>query len=120
LKEQIGVDKILARVQQLNDRIFEKLLKIKNLHLLAKEHTDRLGFSPFILTKPINNLITKLLNDRFGIQTCGGCSCAGTYGHYLLNVNKQSSKVMEQKILEGCLIERPGWFRMSIQTHNDQ
>ena len=60
------------------------------------------------------NLITKLLNDRFGIQTRGGCSCAGTYGHFLLNVNKQSSKVIEQKILEGCLMERPGWIRMSI------
>ena len=60
------------------------------------------------------NLITKLLNDRFGIQTRSGCSCAGTYGHFLLNVNKQSSKVIEQKILEGCLMERPGWIRMSI------
>ena len=32
------------------------------------------------------NLGVKLLNDKFGIQTRGGCSCAGTYGHYLLNV----------------------------------
>jgi selenocysteine lyase/cysteine desulfurase len=60
------------------------------------------------------NLIVKLLNDRFGVQTRGGCSCAGTYGHYLLNVNESASKSIEQKILEGCLIERPGWVRMSI------
>ena len=114
LKEQMGVDKILAREQQLNNRIFEKLSKIRNLHLLAKEHTDRLGVFSFYIDEAHYNLITKLLNDRFGIQTRGGCSCAGTYGHYLLNVNKQSSKVIEQKILEGCLMERPGWVRMSI------
>jgi selenocysteine lyase/cysteine desulfurase len=60
------------------------------------------------------NIVVKLLNDRFGIQTRGGCSCAGTYGHFLLNVNKSTSKAIEQKILDGCLIERPGWVRMSI------
>lgn len=114
LKEQMGVDNILAREQQLNERIFDKLSKIGNLHLLAKEHTDRLGVFSFYMDGAHYNLITKLLNDRFGIQTRGGCSCAGTYGHYLLNVNKQSSEVIKQKILEGCLMERPGWVRMSI------
>jgi hypothetical protein len=54
------------------------------------------------------------LNDRFGVQTRGGCSCAGTYGHYLLHVDQLTSKAIEQKILEGCLMERPGWIRMSI------
>ena len=60
------------------------------------------------------NLIVKLLNDRFGIQTRGGCSCAGTYGHYLLHVDIQTSKAIEHQIIEGCLIDRPGWVRMSI------
>jgi selenocysteine lyase/cysteine desulfurase len=114
LKEQMGVVHILAREKQLNGRIFEKLSKIGNLHLLVKEHTDRLSVFSFYIDGAHYNLITKLLNDRFGIQTRGGCSCAGTYGHYLLHVNKQSSKVIEQKILEGCLMERPGWVRMSI------
>ena len=60
------------------------------------------------------NLVVKLLNDRYGIQTRGGCSCAGTYGHFLLNVDLPTSKAIELKILDGCLIERPGWVRMSI------
>jgi hypothetical protein len=58
--------------------------------------------------------VVKLLNDRFGIQTRGGCSCAGTYGHYLLNVDRPTSKSIEEKILNGCLSKRPGWVRMSI------
>ena len=61
-----------------------------------------------------NNLVVKLLNDRFGIQTRGGCSCAGTYGHFLLHVDQQTSRSIEEKIIEGCLVERPGWIRMSI------
>jgi selenocysteine lyase/cysteine desulfurase len=88
LKEQMGVDHILAREKQLNERIFEKLSKIGNLHLLAKEQTYRLGIFSFCIDGVHYNLITKLLKDRFGIQTRGGCSCAGTYGHYLLHVNK--------------------------------
>jgi hypothetical protein len=60
------------------------------------------------------NLGVKLLNDRFGIQTRGGCSCAGTYGHFLLHVDQQASRDLLDKLDQGCLIDRPGWIRMSI------
>ena len=114
LKEQMGVDNILKREHELNDIIFDKLAKIGNLTILAPEHTDRLGVFSFYIEHAHYNLVVKLLNDRFGIQTRGGCSCAGTYGHYLLHVDQLTSKAIEQKILEGCLMERPGWVRMSI------
>jgi len=114
LKEQMGVENILAREHEINELIFKKLSTIKNLHILAEEHTDRLGIFSFYIDDAHFNLVVKLLNDRFGIQTRGGCSCAGTYGHYLLHVDQLTSKAIEQKILEGCLMERPGWIRMSI------
>jgi selenocysteine lyase/cysteine desulfurase len=114
LKEQMGVENILNREHEINTRVFEKLMPIKNLHILAEKHQDRLGVFSFYIEDAHYNLIVKLLNDRFGVQTRGGCSCAGTYGHYLLNVNKSTSKAIEQKILDGCLMERPGWIRMSI------
>ena len=56
----------------------------------------------------------KLLNDRFGIQTRGGCSCAGTYGHYLLHVDQDMSRELTSEISIGELIRKPGWIRMSI------
>src|SRR5690606_18202857 len=56
----------------------------------------------------------KLLNDHFGIQTRGGCSCAGTYGHYLLHVDQETSHYLTDKISQGILSEKPGWIRMSI------
>jgi len=114
LKEQMGIQNILEREHELNAIIFDRLSKIDNLKILAPNHTDRLGVFSFFIEDAHYNLIVKLLNDRYGIQTRGGCSCAGTYGHYLLNVDQSTSKSIEQKILEGCLLDRPGWIRMSI------
>lgn len=54
------------------------------------------------------------MNDCFGIQTRGGCSCAGTYGHFLLNVNEETSHNLVCQIDSGDLIQKPGWIRMSI------
>ena len=114
LKEQMGVKNILAREHELIDLVFEKLTKIPNLQLLAGQHKNRLGIFSFFIENVHFNLVVKLLNDRFGVQTRGGCSCAGTYGHFLLHVDQQTSKNIEEKISEGCLVERPGWIRMSI------
>jgi len=114
LKEQMGTENILAREHEIIDRIFIKLSDIENIHILAQRHKDRLGVFSFFMDDVHYNLVVKLLNDRYGVQTRGGCSCAGTYGHFLLNVDLTTSKAIEQKILEGCLIERPGWVRMSV------
>ncbi|RXM48401.1 aminotransferase class V-fold PLP-dependent enzyme [Flavobacterium sp. YO12] len=114
LKEQMGTANILKREHELNSIIFERLSKIDNLQILAPKNTERLGVFSFYIENVHYNLVVKLLNDRFGIQTRGGCSCAGTYGHYLLNVDVSLSKSIEEKILGGCLAERPGWIRMSI------
>ena len=114
LKEQMGTANILRREHELNTIIFERLSKIENLQILAPKNKDRLGVFSFYIEDVHYNLVVKLLNDRFGIQTRGGCSCAGTYGHYLLNVDVSLSKSIEEKILGGCLAERPGWIRMSI------
>lgn len=114
LKEQMGVKNILEREHELNKIIFNRLSKIDKLKILAPKHKDRLGVFSFYIENVHYNLVVKLLNDRFGVQTRGGCSCAGTYGHYLLHVDQLTSKAIEKKILEGCLMERPGWVRMSI------
>ena len=114
LKEKMGIQNILDREHEINEVIFEKLNEIANVKILAEQHKDRLGIFSFYVEKAHYNLIVKLLNDRFGVQTRGGCSCAGTYGHFLLHVDQKSSKDIEKQIVEGCLTERPGWVRMSI------
>lgn len=114
LKEKMGVQNILEREKELNALIFERLVRIENLKLLAAEHTGRLGIFSFYIEDVHYNLIVRILNDRFGVQTRGGCSCAGTYGHYLLAVDEPQSNAIKKKISNGSLLERPGWIRMSI------
>jgi selenocysteine lyase/cysteine desulfurase len=114
LKEKMGVQNILDREHELVEYIFAKLNQLPNLHILANQHQDRLGVISFYIDELHFNLGVKLLNDKFGIQTRGGCSCAGTYGHYLLHVDQETSHNLVCQISSGDLIQKPGWIRMSV------
>jgi selenocysteine lyase/cysteine desulfurase len=114
LKEQMGVKNMLDREHEIVDYVFSELNGIDNLHILANQHQDRLGVISFYIDELHYNLGVKLLNDKFGIQTRGGCSCAGTYGHYLLHVDQETSHDLVCQITSGDLIKKPGWIRMSI------
>lgn len=114
LKEQMGVKNMLDREHEILETIFNELGSIENINILASKHQDRLGVISFYIDDLHFNLGVKLLNDRFGIQTRGGCSCAGTYGHYLLHVNHEMSDALTKEISIGDLIRKPGWIRMSI------
>jgi hypothetical protein len=54
------------------------------------------------------------LNDLHGVQVRGGCSCAGTYGHYLFEISINTSHDIRQKIVAGDLSQKPGWIRLSV------
>ena len=112
--KKMNEDKITECEEELLSLCFEQLKQIPNLYILGYNNEKRIGCVSFGVENIHYNLRVRLLNDRFGIQTRGGCSCAGTYGHFLLNVDQLTSKAIEQKILDGCLMERPGWVRMSI------
>jgi len=114
LKEEMGTAKIRAREDQLLAAALDGLRRISHLHVLADHLQDRLGIVSFYVEQVHYNLMVRLLNDRFGIQVRGGCSCAGTYGHYLLHVDPLQSKLITDKIDHGDLSEKPGWVRMSF------
>jgi len=114
LKEKMGVENMLRREEELLDQIWQRFDNLPKLHVLAPQHRDRLGVISFYIEGLHYNLGVKLLNDRFGIQVRGGCSCAGTYGHYLLHVSRNHSRSITEKINHGDLSEKPGWIRMSI------
>jgi selenocysteine lyase/cysteine desulfurase len=114
LKEEMGIENIMKREVELVALIFNQLRNVKNVHILAGEHQHRLGVVSFYIENLHFNLGVKLLNDRFGVQVRGGCSCAGTYGHYLLEVNQHVSRVLTAQISKGDLTNKPGWIRMSI------
>lgn len=114
LKNEMGVEKMQAREEQLIKTAFTEMRKIPGLHILADNVEKRLGAISFYVEGIHYNLLVKLLNDRFGVQVRGGCSCAGTYGHYLLHVTPNQSKEITDKIDHGDFSEKPGWVRMSI------
>jgi selenocysteine lyase/cysteine desulfurase len=114
LKEQMGIENILQREHEIVEYVFESLGGISSIKILASQHHDRLGVISFFVEDLHFNLGVKLLNDKFGIQTRGGCSCAGTYGHFLLHVDQEASNKLIDEISLGDLIRKPGWIRMSI------
>ena len=114
LKEEMGVENILKREEELLQIIFERFSKIKNIEILEGDIKKRLGVVSFIVNGAHHNLIAKILNDRFGIQTRGGCSCAGTYGHHLLGVDKAWSYQILNSLRSGDMSCKPGWIRLSV------
>lgn len=114
LKDQMGVDMIRKREEELLKICFEKLHKIKGLTILGDLKAERIGCVSFMIEDIHYNLIVRLLNDRFGIQVRGGWSCASTYAHFLLDIDKVKSAVITDGILNKDLSEKPGWVRLSL------
>ena len=114
LKDDVGVENIRKRENELLKIAFKELPKVPNIHILADNVEDRLGIVSFYIDNIHYNLIVKLLNDHFGIQVRGGCACAGTYGHFLLNVSHEQSSYITQQINKGDFSEKPGWVRISL------
>lgn len=114
LKESMGIANMKNREDEINAVIFNTLEALPKIQILAPKHKNRLSIFSFYHEDFHFNLVVKLLNDRFGIQTRGGCSCAGTYGHFLLNVDQEKSYHIKDQISGGCSTEKPGWVRLSV------
>jgi selenocysteine lyase/cysteine desulfurase len=114
LKDRMGTANIRKREEEIVKIAFEEMPKVPGIHILADNIQERLGVISFYIDDIHYNLIVKMLNDRWGIQVRGGCACAGTYGHYLLDVSYEFSHEITEKINAGDLSEKPGWVRLSL------
>ena len=114
LKNKMNVDNMLLRENEILKIVFSELEGIEGMHILAGDIKHRMGIVSFYVNNVHFNLLVKIMNDRFGIQMRGGCSCAGTYGHYLLNIKHSQSNKITKFIDHGDLIKKPGWVRMSF------
>lgn len=114
LKEKMGVEQIAKREKELLDLCFSKLQKIQGLSILGDLKSKRIGCVSFVIEDIHYNLIVRLLNDRFGIQTRGGWSCASTYAHYLFNIDEKRSRAITNELLEKNQTNKPGWVRLSL------
>lgn len=114
LKNKMEVPKIEQREKELVKIAFDELPKIPGIHILADNVRERLGVFSFFFDDIHFNLAVKLLNDKFGVQVRGGCACAGTYGHFLLDVSYDTSREITELINHGDLSKKPGWIRLSL------
>ena len=113
VKEEMGVERMLGREEEMVGRVFERFGHIVDIKILGASR-KRLGIISFTVQHAHYNLVVKILNDRFGIQARGGCSCAGTYGHYLLGIDEARSYEILDSLRAGNMGCKPGWVRLSL------
>lgn len=118
LKRDMGEARVEARETALTRRMEHALRAIPGMELLGPANVPRLGIFSFNLRVKgkllHHNYVVALLNDLFGIQARGGCSCAGPYGHALLDIDQQTSARHEAAVQHGHSIFRPGWARFGV------
>ncbi|RMH47218.1 MAG: aminotransferase class V-fold PLP-dependent enzyme [Gammaproteobacteria bacterium] len=114
LKEAMGIERIRARERHLASLFVRELTRHPDIELLEGQQQERLPIFSFYSRHIHHNLLVKILNDYFGIQVRGGCSCAGTYGHILLGVDQERSQQITAQIDAGDLSSKPGWVRVSL------
>lgn len=119
LKEAVGVATIKEREESYWHRAAEAWSQNPALQILGNPNADRLSILSFVVKRPNgrylhHNYVVALLSDLFGIQSRGGCSCAGPYGHRLLGIDIERSHEFEHEVAEGCEGIKPGWTRVSF------
>ncbi|MCP4447169.1 MAG: aminotransferase class V-fold PLP-dependent enzyme [Myxococcales bacterium] len=118
LKDAVGVDVIRELEDKHIRRAIEMWSKNPNIHILGTPGAWRLSIVSFLVRHKEqflhHNFVVRLLNDLFGLQVRGGCSCAGPYGHRLLGIGVVQSKVFQREVARGCNGIKPGWTRVNF------
>ncbi|HET8604777.1 MAG TPA: aminotransferase class V-fold PLP-dependent enzyme [Marmoricola sp.] len=119
LKEAVGIDVIRAHEEAYLRRAVERWRAEPSMEILGNLDAERLSIVSFVVRTPSgrylhHNFVVALLNDLFGIQSRGGCSCAGPYGHQLLGIDLERSHEFEREVARGCEGIKPGWVRVNF------
>ncbi|HSK34977.1 MAG TPA: aminotransferase class V-fold PLP-dependent enzyme [Propionicimonas sp.] len=119
LKDAVGVDVIEVLESALLHRAMTAWRDEPAMEILGNPAATRLSIVSFVIRAPSgnylhHNFVVAVLNDLFGIQTRGGCSCAGPYGHRLLGIDLDQSHEFEAQIATGCEGIKPGWVRVNF------
>jgi len=119
LKQAVGVATIKQHEESYWRRAIETWKANPALQVLGNTHAERLSIVSFVVRRPggrylHHNFVVAVLSDLFGIQSRGGCSCAGPYGHRLLGIDIERSHEFEHEITLGCEGIKPGWTRVSF------
>ena len=118
LKHAVGSERIRDLEESFITRAIDSWSTNPNIKLLGNPEAERLSIVSFVIHHDDrylhHNYVVALLNDLFGIQSRGGCSCAGPYGHRLLDIDLETSTEFEREITRGCEGIKPGWVRVNF------
>ena len=124
LQAAVGTDEIERREHDFVTRAIARWRDNPNIEILGCPDADRLSIISLQLKRRDKvmhyGFVVALLNDLFGIQSRGGCSCAGPYGHELLGMDMEYSKALEAEMNKGLMVMRPGWVRMNFNYFIDE
>lgn len=110
LRDEYSLQNISRRENILTQTLLYELSKIPAVKIYGNSKSPAIstvslnigGISPYDLAFILSNV--------YGIQTRAGCSCAGPYGHDLLDMEDGSFDTLKIK---------PGWLRISVHyTHS--
>ena len=118
VKRAVGSERIRRLEESFIERAIASWSANPNIKILGNPEADRLSIVSFVIRHGDrylhHNFVVALLNDLFGIQSRGGCSCAGPYGHQLLGIDLDTSLEFEKEIERGCEGIKPGWVRVNF------
>jgi selenocysteine lyase/cysteine desulfurase len=118
LKEAVGTGLIAAREERLWRDVLGRWTSNPAIEILGNHHSRRLSIISFRIRHGTqylhHNFVVAVLNDLFGIQARGGCSCAGPYGHRLLAIGQARSHALRDEVGHGCDGVKPGWSRVNL------
>ncbi|ASM74470.1 MULTISPECIES: aminotransferase class V-fold PLP-dependent enzyme [Roseobacteraceae] len=123
LKADMDENEVERREQALTSRLETALRAVPGIEILGPQNVPRIGVFSFnirVAGKLLHhNYVVALLNDLFGIQARGGCSCAGPYGHALLGIDDETAECHERAVEQGHSAFRPGWARLGVNWFFD-
>ncbi|MEO7126902.1 MAG: aminotransferase class V-fold PLP-dependent enzyme [Nakamurella sp.] len=119
LKEAVGTAAIRAGEDRLLRRAVAVWSAVPEIEILGNLTAERLSIVSFVIRRSggkylHHNFVVALLSDLFGVQSRGGCSCAGPYGHHLLGIDLTESQRYEREVSSGCEGIKPGWVRVNF------
>ncbi|KAJ8524525.1 hypothetical protein ON010_g16592 [Phytophthora cinnamomi] len=120
LKQRVGTKNIMTLERRNVQRVRESLQQNSNIVLLGRQDdsVEQIPVFSFLVRFGDRflhyNFVCALLNDLFGIQTRGGCQCAGPYATRLLGLARRDVLALESALIEKKEMLRPGFTRMSF------
>jgi selenocysteine lyase/cysteine desulfurase len=124
VQQDVGTEVIESLESDFIKRAMTRLSGHPNIKILGSLDEERLSIMSFLIRDGSSMLhygfVATLLNDLFGIQARDGCSCAGRYGHYLLDIDHAGSEALELAIANGEYLEKPGWIRINFNYFIDE